>query len=414
MKHCLILLLLLPFALAANVYTLDQLIEYGFQNSYQIQRDELSNQSSHSTLRSAAWGLMPNANLTTGISQDLDPVSGNSGTTSSAGFEISKTISLNDPAYFNYRYARLDRETADLALRQGYSSYAYQVFRAYVTALSAAKRKSALEENLAIQMRVWEQSQVMQRLGKTTPFEVKQSEIAVMNSRISLIQLENNIETARSDLFALVQMDDMGYPLADLEADIEKEIPAYNTENMLQIKQLEQELKRHDINLTRSFLEHFPTLSLGYSYSRRVSGADFDFDKYNTVHGINLNLSYSLWNVFTNNESRTRTKISKDMAILNLADKTDQSSREYADLSQSLEYYLRLDELYSERLEQARDQIQIAEERYRLGLIQLLELDRSRTDYIEADIAYNANLYQIIQTQEELNFLLSNPILGKW
>jgi outer membrane protein TolC len=414
MKYCLILALLLPIVLAANVYTLDQLIDYGMENSFQIQKEELSNASSHSSLRSAKWNLMPNANLTAGMHHDLDPVSSSNATTSSAGFEISKTISLNDPAYFNYRFSKLDRQTADLVLKQGYSSYAYQVFQAYVSALSATKRKSAMEENLAIQTRVWEQSQVMQRLGKATPFEVKQSEIAVMNSRISLIQLENTIDNARANLFAMVQMEDMGYPLADLDIDIYKDIPEYSTDGILQIKLLEQEIKRHDINLTRSFLDHFPSVSLGYSYSRQVRGADFDFDQYSSVHGVNLNLSYSLWNVFTNKESATRTKINKDMALLNLADREDQNSRDYDNLAKKYEYHLRLDELYGERLQQAQEQIQIAEERYRLGLIQLLELDRSRTDYIEADIEYNSNLYQIIQTQEEINFLLSKSILGKW
>nr|MDK2850751.1 outer membrane protein [Candidatus Cloacimonadota bacterium] len=414
MKHCLILILMLPIALVANVYTLEQLIDHGMENSFQIQKEELNKSSSYSSFRSAKWNLIPNANLTGGINHDLDPISSSTSTTSSAGFEISKTISLNDPAYFNYRFAKLDRETADIALRQSYSNYAFQVFQAYVSVLSDTKRKSSLEKNLAIQMRVWEQNQVLQRLGKVTPFDVKQSEIAVMNSRISLIQLENTIKNGRDHLFGLVQMEDMGFPLAELDIEIEKGIPEYNTDDMLQIKLLEQDLKRHDINLTRSFLDYFPSMSLGYNYTREVGGADFDFDQYRTIHGLNLNLSYSLWNVFTNKESSTRTKINKDIALLNLAETEDQSRREYDNLKQKLEYLLRLDELYTERLQQAQEQIQIAEERYRLGLIQLLELDRSRTDYIDADIEYNSNLYQIIQTQEEINLLLSKSILGKW
>ncbi|HQQ68035.1 MAG TPA: TolC family protein, partial [Candidatus Cloacimonadota bacterium] len=83
-------------------------------------------------------------------------------------------------------------------------------------------------------------------------------------------------------------------------------------------------------------------------------------------------------------------------------------------ITQELEYLLRLDELYLERLTQSREQIRIAEERYRLGMIQLLDLDKTRTDYISADIEYNTNRYQIIQKQEAVNYLLSNKILGKW
>jgi outer membrane protein TolC len=81
---------------------------------------------------------------------------------------------------------------------------------------------------------------------------------------------------------------------------------------------------------------------------------------------------------------------------------------------QELQYLLRMNELYTERLAQSREQITQAEERYRLGLIELLELDKTRTDYIDANIAFNANRYQIISKQEAINNLLSQPILGKW
>jgi outer membrane protein len=183
---------------------------------------------------------------------------------------------------------------------------------------------------------------------------------------------------------------------------------------MNEINILKQELKSDKINLTQNFLEIFPRVSLGYGYSRQVSGADFDFDSYNTVHSVNLNLSYSIWNYFTNRESGTRARINQQMTELSISDQIEQSKREYDSATQELEYLLRLDELYSERLEQSTEQIRIAEERYRLGMIQLLELDRTRTDYIEADIEYNANRYQIIKNQEAINFLLSKQILGKW
>lgn len=408
------MLMLLPIVLAASVYTLDELIEHGIEHSYQIQKEELSNESWHSSFRSAKWKLLPNANLSSGLTQDLDPISPQSGLTSYAGFEISKNISLNDPAYFNYRFAKLDRSRADLSLQQGYSTYVYQVFQAYIKALSATKKMSSLQENLAIQNRVWEQSKVMLRLGKTVPFEVKQNEIAVMNSQISLIQLENTIENARMQLFALVQMPDLGYPLTELEVNSEKGVPAFSTENMLGLKILQRELERNEIFLNQNYLENFPIISLGYGFSRRVSGADFDFDRYNTVHSLNLNLSYSLWNIFTNGESGMRYKINKQMAQLNFDDQSEQSKREYDSARSELQYLLRLDELYTERLQQATEQIRIAEERYRLGMIQLLELDRTRTNYIDADIEYNANRYEIIQKQEALNYLLSEQILGKW
>lgn len=414
MKHFFIILLLLPVLLTASEYTLDQLVDHGLEHGFQIRRQELSSSNAKSSLNSAKWSLLPNADLSLGINQDLDPVSPRSGLSSSAGIEINKTVSLNDPAYFNYRHALLDMDVANLELQKSYSSYAYQVVLAYLDALSASKRKNALEENLAIQTRVFEQSRVLLQLGKTTPFEVKQNEIAVMNSRISIIQLENTIQNARSKLFSLAQMQDMGYPLADLDVDIRQAVPAYSTENMLDIKLLEKSLNKNELQLSQNKLETLPRLNVSYGFSRRVSGDDFDFDRYNTVHSVGVNLSYSIWNFLTNKEGSTRMKISRQTTLLSIEDSRDQSRRAYETATKELEYLIRLDELYSEKLEQSTQQIRIAEERYRLGMIQLLELDKTRTEYIDADIQYNSNRYQIIQKHEDINHMLSNKILGKW
>lgn len=414
MKRYLFFFLLMPAMLMANEYTLDQMINHGFEHSYQIRKQNLSNTSAKSALNSAKWDLLPSADLNAGINKDLDPISPNSGLTNSAGFEISKTISLNDPAYFNYRQSLLDRDQANMELQQGYSDYVYQVMQAYLEVLSTTKQKNALEENLAIQTRVFEQSEVLQQLGKTTPFEVKQSEIAVMNSQISIIKLNNTIANARAKLFALVNMQDEGFPIADLEIDIAKEIPPYSAADIISIKVLEQSLKKNDLNIFQNKLSYLPRINLSYGFSRRVYGEDFDFDNYSTVHSVGLNLSYSIWNFFTNRENSTRQKISRQNTQLNIDDLEDQSLRNYNNYVQELEYLLRLDELYSEKLEQSSQQIQIAEERYRLGIIQLLELDKTRTEYIDADIQYNANRYQIIMKQEEINHLLSRKILGKW
>jgi outer membrane protein TolC len=410
----LFLLLLLPILLTANVYTLDELIEHGLEHSLEIQKEELSVQSSKSALTSALWSFAPEANISAGINKDFHAPASSASLTSNAGIDISKTISLNDPSYFNYRKALLDDQSAQMKLQRNTSEYAYKVFKAYISVLSSAKKMEALNENLEIQNRVWEQSKTLFRLGKNTPFEVKQNEIAVMNSEISIVQLENTIQNARSELFSLVQLKDEGYPLQELDIDIMKDIPAFDSSNMLQLKLLEQDIKKHDLNITQNSLNYLPKLNLGYGFSRKVSGADFDFDRYNTVHSAYLSLSYPLLSFFTNRESATSQKIAKQLSQLNIEDTVQQSQSEYENSTKALQYLMRLDTLYAEQLEQASAQIEIAQERYRLGLIELLELDKTRTSYIDATLAYENNRYEILKTQESINYLISNPILGKW
>jgi len=414
MKVITVILMLLPLLLAAQSYTLEELITYGLENSFSVQKSALSYQSSKSTLNTSKWNLLPDASVSGGIKKDFDPAVNTDDVTSSAGLSIGKTISLNDAAYFNYLYASLDTKTANMKLEQTRRAYAYEVFSAYLKVLSSQKQRSSLEENLQIQIRVWEQSKILLQLGKTTPFEVKQNEIAVLNSNISLMKLDNTIANARKELFALVQMQDENYPLTELELNIQKEIPAFNTEKNADLNILNQELKRLNLQLKQNKLDDFPRLNLAYNFDRSVSGADFDFDHYNTNHGLSLTLSYPLFNIGENAESRTRTKISRQLSQVAIEEKKDQLQRDYDSALRELQYLKRMNELYSEQLAQSREQITQAEERYRLGLIELLELDKTRTNYIETDISYNTNLYSIIAKQEEINYLLSEPVLGKW
>ena len=414
MKVITVIIMLLPLLLAAQSYTLEELITYGLENSFSVQKSYLSSQSSQSMLNTSKWNLLPDASVNGGIKKDFDPAVETDDVTSSAGFSLSKTISLNDAAYFNYLYASLDTKTANMQLEQTRKTYAYNVFSAYLKVLSSQKQRSSLEENLQIQTRVWEQSKILLQLGKTTPFEVKQNEIAVLNSNISLMQLDNTIANARKELFALVQMQDESYPLTELELNIRKEIPEFRTDKNIDINILYQELNRLNLQLKQNKLDDFPRLNLAYNLDRSVSGADFDFDRYNTNHGISLTLSYPLFNIFENSESRTRTKISRQLSQVTMEEKKDQLQRDYDSALRELQYLKRMNELYSEQLAQSREQITQAEERYRLGLIELLELDKTRTNFIETDISYNNNLYSIIAKQEEINYLLSEPLLGKW
>jgi outer membrane protein TolC len=62
----------------------------------------------------------------------------------------------------------------------------------------------------------------------------------------------------------------------------------------------------------------------------------------------------------------------------------------------------------------ARKNLEKAEEQFKLGLINLLDLDKSRLDYLNAQLNYNKNYYQLFRKQEERNLLLSQKILGRW
>ncbi len=416
MKHFWILLLLLPLALPAQQYTLDQLVSHGLENSYGMLKSEISYESSLSNLGSATWNLLPEASLYLGVTNDFHhpdtPTAPD--LSSQAGFSVSKSISLNDDAWFNYKYAKLDAEKAALTRASSSSAYAYSVFTAYLDVLSTQRQLTSLQKNLEIQNRVWEQTQVLNQLGKNTGFDVKESEIAVMNARISILQLENSIATKRAELFSLVRMEDAGHELAELAPTEDYGLPEFQPGQSNQVKLLQADLERGRLGLSQNFLNYFPRVSLNYNFSHDLYGDYFQFDQDRTNHTLGLNLSYSLWNQFKQGQTSKRGDLAQRLAELEIERQIDDLERQYTTLSQELAYLQRLDQLYAEKLAQSENQIRIAEERFRLGLIELLELDKTRVEYINSEIAYHNNRYQILARQEAINNLLSQKIQGKW
>ncbi len=417
MRKFTILIILMPILLFAQEYSFDNLVEIGLKQSFTAQNAALTFESTASQLKTAKWNLVPEANLNLNADQRFyNPSSlpGSSDLSSSFGLSISKAISLNDASWFNYRYAKLDKEIGRIRLDNSLRNYVYQLFGAYLDVLNSERQLLSLQENLRIQTRIWEQSKAMLQQGRITDFEVKQNEIAVMNSRIAILRMQNTIDKGRNLLFGMVGTQDEGFPLTDFILDSSLTIPELQLDNVDSVRLLKEEIKRNDLTLRQRNMDYLPQVTISYGLSRSVSGYDFDFDKYSTNHGVGLNISYSLWNQFRNSETAKRAKISSQMTQLSIADKKDEVTREYNSLSEELKYLRELDVLYADKLEQAEQQIRIAEERYKLGMIQQLELDKTRSEYLDADIAYSSNHYQILAKREALNYLLSNKILGKW
>ena len=72
MKVITVIIMLLPLLLAAQSYTLEELITYGLENSFSVQKSYLSSQSSQSMLNTSKWNLLPDASVNGGIKKDFD------------------------------------------------------------------------------------------------------------------------------------------------------------------------------------------------------------------------------------------------------------------------------------------------------------------------------------------------------
>ena len=56
----------------------------------------------------------------------------------------------------------------------------------------------------------------------------------------------------------------------------------------------------------------------------------------------------------------------------------------------------------------------IAQEKYKLGTLSLIDLEQAQVDALTAHLAENSLTYQLLKAAQQWNLLTSQPLLGKY
>jgi len=420
-KTIMILLLVIPIILTAQTYDLDELIGKGLENSYDIRESATDLQNSGSYLTSAWLGLLPTARVrVSSVNQKLNIVDASGVVTeterdwyNSAGFSLSKTISLNEPSYYDIRTTILSKRNAGLSHDDMRRSVAFNVFSSYLYVLETQKNLLIQRENLELQEKIHAQIQVQYETGEKSLLELKQSEISLIDYEIAVNEAENTLIQKRQDLFSYLNLEDSGYELSEPEFQIRETELDYQENNRLYQKR--NLLKSSKLSNFQQLMDFLPTLSLGYQYnSDSVDEELTKFDTYEDSYTLSLTASYSIFDIFSKRESYLRSKRNIRLQELDLQISEEDLRETASNLENDMRTLQRSRDLYEEKLELAVSNLEMAQEQFRLGMISLLDLDRAKLDHSNAQLSYNNRYYELIRKQEEINQTLSLPILGKW
>lgn len=414
MKKIIFAVMFLPLMLFAQSYNIDQLVEIGIKNNLDLQQSELSKELANSQLHKSYWDLVPDVTADFNRTDYLYLEKGSTHQNNSLGLNVTKTIYLNDPQYYSYKFAKFDKKTSELKYENEKRSFILQIVSAYISLLDSQKQLEVQKSNQTIQENILQQTKILYRQKKNTEFDVTQSEITLLNVQIAITKLNNDISSKRNQLFNLINCQDQGFPLEDLTIKEDYQLPDFNTANNKDIELLQREIDRTDLSLNQTKLSFLPDLSLKYRYAKENFSPDFSFDDTSKSHTLMLNASYSLWNFFKNKENYSQTYISKKSKELSLKSKSLNLENQYQQYKDNLNYFKQLDNLYAIKKDNTKLNLVIAEKRYELGMIEQIELDKARFENFDAIQAYESNKYKLIELAEQVNFLLSNKILNKY
>ena len=348
-------------AQAQYTYTLKQCLEEGLANNYslRITRNEEQISKNNATLGNA--GYLPTVDLTAGYTGNAD----NSNTKARATGETTKLRGVYD-------------QTLDAGVDLNWTIFdGFNNFR-YAVSLSR-ERLRIVEERYHI--------------GNFSRLDYQQATVDFNADRAQYIKQRELVHTSRINLNELMAAKDMDRPLSvkDSVIDVNESLEFNDLwEGALQTN---ASLLQADQNTVLAQLDYKKVLSRNYPYVRLNAGYGYTLNKYD----VNATRQRSNWgfsggvtigfNIFDGN--RKREKRNASLAIRNAQfarDELEQSLR--ADLSNLWQAYrnnLRLLELERQNLVSAKENHEIAKERYLLGDLSGIEMREAQKSLLDAE-----------------------------
>lgn len=411
MKRTILLLLLVSISIVSGRnLTLDEAINIALENSHDSQQNVINQNKVNSSYKSTLWDIAPDGSVSYNWSHT------NSSTSEGAGLTISKSINSTLPDYFNWKTAKHNIEIANINSAKTEKNIAWNVLNSYVDLLLSQKKLDVYAKNYQVQLELLKETNLKKELGHKTLYEYNQVEINALNSQLSVLEAQKNIEKKMKNLLLLLNIEADSLSLQDIDIDIKPEY-AFNIEQekSFGIIMSELNIKHSKLLLNQDKLRFLPDLAVSWNYSTNsVNDEPFEFSNYTDGNTWRLSLSYPLLNFFKQGQSHYRNKENLLSEKISLDQQLDEFKTSYHNLVSDLENLFVQKNINDKILVQSQQNFEIAKTNFNLGIIKSIELEQTKNDLEEAELNNLDIEYQIYLKQQAINHLLSKKIANKW
>jgi len=302
---------------------------------------------------------------------------------------IRSSMKSRDAAREEYRY------TQDIVTAMVINKY-YNLVRAKMLLVVAEESLDQARQNL-------ERSEALLEVGSATRADVLKARVRHSNTRLSLIRARNAVEFAREDLVSVLSMRDarevdvdttmvIRFEEPDIEVEVERALS-----NRPDLRSLELRRGAAQASVAAAKSGWWPSIGAGFNYgwSDRQMAEDLNFFKDEYSWSIGAQVSMNLFDRFVTNSNVGRAKADLRRAEYSLEKAELDAIKEVKNLVFIMNEAKERIIVASETVEQANEDVRLAEERYRVGAGTMLEtidaqvaLTQAKADVIEAKCDY--------------------------
>lgn len=417
LSFCSIFLTNLAFA---NELKIDELIEIALKNNTSIQLNKNQKDVSEQKLRQAKALYLPNvtshANIGDydikqgGIKQDGKATNVNLNANQLI-YDFGKTKSLIEASKYQYEASKKDISSA-------IKEIILNVKNAYYDILNKHQQIVVAREAVKLDELQLSQANEYFKAGIRTQIDITNAKLQLSNSKLKLIQANYNLKKAKTKLITIlgknistdieIKLDkkDINFLANNAklkEQEIDKLIEIA-LKNRVELKKYDFLVKANKENLKNANSQYLPTIDISASYNEKDSN-DISSLKSNQT-AVLLNIKWDLFTGFSRDAS-------KKIALSNLSSINKQKQQEeltiiedvtrsYLDSKQSFES-IKMNLL---SLKLAKENLNLAQQRYQAGLNDLLEVNDAKLAYTQAKTNLINSYYTHLSNSAHLEFAL--------
>ena len=411
--------------------TLDEAVETALENSYSIRIASKNLETSQINNTWGSAGRLPNINMFLNLDNSLtnqnNPASFLRELQSlsngfSPGIEGSWTIWAGKRIPLTKEQLGVQQDLSANQVDQTVENVQQSVVLAYYQVLILQEQVGVLEEVLRLSRDRLEYERVRTEYGQAGTFDLLQVQDAWLNDSISLLQQRNALEQAHRNLNLAMGLDDASVrynlttPLEFSPREYEFEMlqqALYDNNKALRGTQITRELARLDTRIQEAQRKPAISLNAGGNYNYNVSNgegvfASGDLLDLNNIEAtrftyfFNIGATYNLYNGENRQRSIQTARLRELTSQYEVDDLRRQLNTQLANTLADYENQVRTFSLTESLLENSRRNMQLAEERFRGGLINSFDYRSIQLAFINASQSRLRALFELKTTETEL------------
>lgn len=401
-------------AAPSNTLTLEQALEIAAKNNPQYQQAVLGRNRALAQVRAAYGNFLPSADGSFGLGfregrpQNFGGV--NIGATSdilSSSWSIQARSDISWNSFNRLKSANASLDAADAEVEAARYNLRSMVTQQFLLALQTQAR-AAFQDTLVTQQRLQlELAQARAGVGTLTSLDVKRAEVGLGTQEVAALRARNTAEVTKLQLFQ-----QLGVPMpADLVllADLPMTAPNFTIEDLLatardaspslKAVQAREQVAVAGVRSARG--AYTPTLSVSASVSaftqkivdlppgatpqQIAENRRYPFDFTRNPYNLSMGLSIPIFDGLGRETRLQEANAQREEAVYNVRRQELQLTADVTSAFVSLQAAYRAAELQARNATTAREALQLAEERYRVGASTFVDLTTARAEYERAE-----------------------------